>query len=76
MSLKEQSMSKEKFITEVQTALNDTTDARNRMGCSENWYNPYYAIGKTFSIDELSQMDMKQLNNLYKLADKMSSALY
>lgn len=53
-----------------------TTDARNRMGCSENWYNPYYAIKETFSIDEIRSMSDKEIENLVRLADKIGEALY
>ena len=53
-----------------------TTNARNRMGCSENWYNAYYAIGNTFSIDEIQSMSDKEIENLVKLADEIGMALY
>ena len=52
------------------------TDARNGMGCSENWYNAYYAIKETFSIDEIQSMSNKEIENLVKLADEIGMALY
>lgn len=69
-------MIKEDFINKVKASLENTTDAKNRMGCSENWYNPYYAIGRTFTVTELENMDMDQLTNLHRLADNISDALY
>ena len=53
-----------------------TTNARNSMGCSENWYNPYYAIKETFSIDEIQSMNNKEIENLVRLADEVGMALY
>ena len=53
-----------------------TTDARNRMGCSENWYNPYYAIKQTFSLEEIQSMSDKEVENLVRLADEIGMSLY
>lgn len=39
---------KEKLMEYINNPI--TTTARNSMGCSENWYNSYYAIKETFSI--------------------------
>ena len=52
------------------------TTARNSMGCDENWYNSYFAIKETFSIDEINSMSDKEIENLVKLGDSMSEALY
>lgn len=49
---------------------------RNRMGCSETWYNPYYAIGMTFSEEELNEMSANELQNLVRLAETLAEALY
>lgn len=65
---------KEKLIEYINKPV--LTDARNRMGCSENWYNAYYAIKETFSIDEIQSMSDKEINNLVKLADEVGMALY
>ena len=46
------------------------------MGCDENWYNSYYAIKETFPIDEIKSMSDKEVENLVKLGDSMSEALY
>lgn len=53
-----------------------TTKARNSMGCSENWYNSYYAISNTFSIEEINNMSDTEIDNLVKLADEIAMALY
>ena len=52
------------------------TTARNRMGCDENWYNCYYAIKKTFSVDEINAMSDIEIESLVRLADAMSEAFY
>ncbi len=53
-----------------------TTTMKNSMGCSENWYNAYYAIKETFSIDEIQNMTDNEIENLVKLADNIGEALY
>lgn len=65
---------KEKLIEYINKPI--VTDARNRMGCSENWYNAYYAIKETFSIDEIQSMSDKEIENLVKLANEIGMALY
>lgn len=50
--------------------------ARNRMGCDENWYNPYFAIKETFTIDEIEKMPKSEISNLIRLAGKISEGLY
>ena len=65
---------KEKLMVYINKPI--VTDARNRMGCSENWYNAYYAIKETFSIDEIEHMTNKEIENLVKLADEIGLALY
>lgn len=65
---------KEKLLEYINKPI--VTDARNRMGCSENWYNAYYAIKETFSIDEIIRMTDKEVENLVKLADEIGMALY
>ena len=68
--------SKAAIIKKVQEERCGSTWTRNSMGCSENWYNPYYAIGQTFTDEELMSMSEKELNNLYLLADKIGDGLY
>lgn len=67
-------MTKEEIINEIKNV--GTTTARNSMGCSENWYNSYYAIKMTFTMEEIESMSEKELNNLVKLADNIEENLY
>ena len=39
-------------------------NARNRMGCDENWYNSYCAISHTFSREEIEAMREAEVSNL------------
>lgn len=55
---------------------NEENKQRNRMGCLESWYDPYYAIKETFSYDEIEQMSEKEISNLIKLAGSIQEALY
>lgn len=65
---------KEKLMQYINKPV--VTDARNIMGCSENWYNSYYAIKETFSINEINSMTNKEIENLVKLAGSIAEALY
>ena len=67
-------MTKEEIINGIKNV--GTTTARNSMGCSENWYNSYYAIKMTFSMEEIEDMSEKELNNLIKLANNIAEGLY
>ena len=44
---------KEKLLEYINNPV--TTTMRNRMGCDENWYNPYYAIKETFSKEKIEK---------------------
>ena len=46
------------------------------MGCSENWYDPFYAIKETFDKEEIEDMKALEINNLLKLARNIQEALY
>lgn len=65
---------KEKVIEYIKTPV--TTNARNRMGCSENWYNPYYAITETFDMEEILKMPDIEVEHLVELASFIAEALY
>ena len=67
-------MTKEELLNNVKNAV--PTTARNSMGCNESWYDPYFAMKEVFTEGELGAMTEQELNNLYKLADKISEALY
>jgi len=65
---------KEKLLEYIDKPV--LTDARNSMGCSENWYNPYYAMRETFTKEEIENMSDKEIDNLIKLAENIMKALY
>ena len=49
---------------------------KNLMGCSDNWYNPYYAISRTFTRDQIETMSIKEVDNLVLLACTIAEGLY
>lgn len=69
-------LTKTLILQKVKEARTNKQDARNRMGCLENWYNPFWSIGQTFTDDELEIMTDNELKNLYKLAENISDGLY
>lgn len=54
----------------------ETSNKRNLMGCSEDWYNELYSLKQTFKREELESMDEKELENLIRLAYNIAEALY
>lgn len=67
-------MSKEKLLKYLDAPVETT--ARNRMGCSENWYDPYYAMKETFTREQIENMSESEIQNLLKLAQNISEGLY
>lgn len=67
-------MSKEKLLKYLDEPVETT--ARNRMGCSENWYDPYYAMKETFTREQIENMSESEIQNLLKLAQNISEGLY
>ena len=65
---------KEKLLEYIDKPV--LTDTRNSMGCSENWYNPYYAMKETFTKEEIDNMPDKEIDNLIKMAENIMEALY
>ena len=65
---------KEKLLEYIDNPV--LTDARNSMGCPENWYSPYYAMKETFTKEEIKNMSDGEINNLIKLAENIMEALY
>ena len=65
---------KEKLLEYINNPVETT--ARNSMGCSENWYNSYYAMKETFSIEEIEYMSDLEINNLLRLANNIAEGLY
>lgn len=52
------------------------TTARNSMGCSENWYNFFYAMNQTFTKKEIENMTEHECTLLEKLAINIQNGLY
>lgn len=68
-------------MTEKESILNaydnwEPLNARNSMGCQEDWYCSHYAISRTFSRDEVEKMDDATIDLLIRLADSIADALY
>lgn len=71
-------MTKEEILQKIADSFDKEKNnkARNSMGVSESFYNPYYLTGNCFTLEELSAMSEAELNNLIKLADYASDAFY
>lgn len=69
-------LDKNEIIKECVNAANNPSTERNSMGCSEDWYNPYYAIGTVFSEDELAKRSESEIHDLIRLASAIGDALY
>ncbi len=69
-------MNKEQILEEINKSIETPVGGRNSMGCSENNYNPYFAIGKCFTSEELAQMEETQIKSLIKLGEYLSDAFY
>lgn len=67
-------LSKEQILERCRTAQSDP--GRNRMGCSESWYDPFFCMQQIFTAGELGAMTEQELNNLHRLADEVTRALY
>lgn len=66
---------KAKELTENEENYRQTT-TKNSMGCSENWYDPEWAICNTFSENEILRMSDQEINNLLKLGEAIGNGLY
>lgn len=49
---------------------------RNRMGCSESWYDFEYAMEQTFSKEEIEKMSDTEFVHLNRLAINIQEGLY
>ena len=65
---------KEKLLEYIKKSV--LTTVRNSMECDENWYNSYFAIKETFSIEEINSMSDNEVANLVRLGDSMSETFY
>jgi hypothetical protein len=71
-------MTKEEILQNIAYCFDKEKNnkARNSMGVSESFYNPYYLTGKCFTNEELSSMSEAELKNLIRLAEYASDAFY
>lgn len=52
------------------------TKANNVMGCSENWYNFFFAMKETFTPEEIQSMTDRECELLERLATNIQEGLY
>lgn len=72
-------MEKADILNRIKACFDKEKDnkARNSMGVSESFYNPYYLIGRCFKdFAELEKMSETELKNLVRLADFASEVFY
>ena len=50
--------------------------AHNSMGCSENWYNFFFAMKETFTEQEIRNMNEREVTYLERLAANIQEGLY
>ena len=67
---------KEKILEYIASYESPDKIMLNRMGCNESWYDSYYAIKETFSVEEIESMSVAEVDRLVRLGDNMSDALY
>ena len=70
----EEPMTREKMLEKIKNI--EETKNQNIMGCSENWYNPYYAIREVFTKEEIEAMSDKEVDDLYRLATTIQEYLW
>ena len=52
------------------------SNERNRMGCSESWYDCYFAITQTLTKEEIDNLDDKTIDLIVKCVAAVQGALY
>lgn len=67
-------MTAQELLKEIDNLKNNPR--RNSMGCSENWYNAYYAIAQTFTREEIEEMTDREIDYLIRLGDALADAFY
>lgn len=53
-----------------------TEKRRNSMGCCEGWYDFFYAMKQTFTIEEMEAMTQHEINLLERLHHEVAEGLY
>lgn len=67
---------KEKILEYIASYKSPDKIVRNSMGCDESWYDSYYAIKETFSVEEIESMSENEVDNLVCLGNNIANALY
>lgn len=67
---------KEKILEYIASYKSPNKIMRNTMGCNENWYDSYYAIKETFTMEEIESMSENEVDNLVRLGNNIADALY
>lgn len=66
---------KERLLLRYELNL-PSNNNRNRMGCSESWYDFEYAMMETFSEEEIKNMPDTEFAHLNRLATNIQESLY
>lgn len=68
---------KEKLLQYIENFnTNQIDNKQNRMGCSELWYDPYFGVMQSFSVDEIKSMEETEITHLLKVAETVSEGLF
>ena len=69
-------ISDKESILEYIIKTQESCERSNAMGCSESWYDPFYAIKQTFTKEEVEAMTDDEINNLLRLVCNVQEGLY
>ena len=64
------------YINNPQEASWNFGVLKNALCRSELWYDPFYALSKTFTVEELNNMSDEMIEACYKTAEAIGGALY
>ena len=69
---------KEEILDKIRYAImpKNKENARNSMGVSESYYNPYYMVGKFMEFEQLELLSEEELDRLINLAYFAGDAFY
>lgn len=67
---------KNEILKKIKNSLQSEYKGMNSMGCDERYYDKHYLVGECFTEQELSNMNLGELENLLKLASYASDIFY
>lgn len=67
---------KEKLIEYIENFDLSKNTSRNSMGCSELWYDSYFCVMQSFTLDEIKSFNELEIEHLLKVAETVSEGLY